>query len=92
MSQSQQDILSTQSGTKNPISSNSSPLIEREQIEGSPFWIIGEKETGYFLTFSKWKLSENQTTKLDVILHLESHKWEIILKMIMCINQDLHIK
>lgn len=78
---------------ENPINSNSSKLIEREEIEGTPFWIIGEEEKGYFLSFGKWKLTEDLATKEDVFLHLTTNKWEIILKMILCmknIEQNLN--
>lgn len=84
----QKELLNTQTNAPNTPKEPSSEieqLIEREQISGSPFWIIGDQEKGYFLTFGKWQLTEPYQTKLDVLNSLKENEYDIILKMILCI-------
>lgn len=82
---SQSELLNTQMNAEDPNKENSGKLIEREQIPGSPFWIIGDEEKGYFLAFNKWQLTEYMRTKQDIKENLETNKWDIILKLILCL-------
>lgn len=82
----QADLLHSQLNANTTDKPNSTEqLIEREQISGSPFWIIGDQEKGYFLTFGKWQLTERYETKLDVLNSLHDNEYDIILKMVLCI-------
>lgn len=94
MSTKQREQLNTQNNVNGDFNLDSGEqLIEREMVKGSPYWIIGDKENGYFLTFGKWQLTERQKTKLDVVLYLEDNKWDIILKTILCvIDPDSKLK
>lgn len=86
----QNEILQAQNNQND--NSENTLLIEREQIDGSPFWAIGNKEEGYMLTFGKWQLTEKLPGTLDVIQYLEANKYDIILKMILCIIDPATIK
>lgn len=86
MSTSQQEQLNTQKNVEEQHNSSSSNhLWEREQIHGSPYWINGNIEQGYMITFGKWQLTDKVPSKLDAILYLENNKYDIILKTILCV-------
>lgn len=61
---------------------NNSQLVSREEIDGTPFHIIGNEDVGYFLAFGRYKLTENQPTKETVLLLVEAEKWNILANMI----------
>ncbi len=61
-------------------------LIEREPVQNTPFWIIGNKEEGYFLTMGKWRLTDKLTTMDEVEAYLDEHSYEIVMKMIICLQ------
>lgn len=70
----------------------SSELLEREQIERTPFWIIGNKEEGYFLTMGKYRLTDTGCSKEDIYEMLHANdKWDLILKMILCVIGDKEV-
>lgn len=73
------------------IHKQNSPLIEREQIPNSPFWIIGDKENGYNLIMGKWKLTQEPIAEKEhVTLWIRQNRWNLILSMIICVTQDIH--
>lgn len=90
MSTEKQELLHAQTNAENHHNTNfsSEELLERENIEGSPFVIIGNEQKGYFLTLGKWRLTDSFKTKLDVILDLDKNKYTIILKMLICVIND----
>ena len=53
-------------------------LVERDQINGSPFWIVGNKVDGYFLAFGKYRMGDVFYTKEEVVNYLENSKWDIV--------------
>lgn len=72
---------------KEPIKQNS-PLIEKYQIPGSPYWIIGEIEKGYNLRFGKYKFTENMESIQEVEEHYEVNKANIILQTILAVTNE----
>lgn len=53
------ELLNTQlSVAENPNNSVSTELIERYPVENTPFVIVGNPESGYFLSFGKYRLTE----------------------------------
>lgn len=86
----QRELLATQTTAENNHKENS-PLIERQQIENTPFWIIGNKETGYNLVMGKWKLTtQPHKTKNDLKKWMNKNHWNLTLTMIICATNDLH--
>lgn len=68
---------------ENQTNSNSSEeLIEREQLEGTPFEVIGNHTQGYFISIGKFRITEIKKTRKELIEHLEKEKWTIICNMI----------
>lgn len=64
-------------------------LIEREKVEGTPFWIIGDKEKGYFLIMGKHKLTENLQSPTVVRKYLDDNAYDIIFKMVLGLITDI---
>lgn len=66
-------------------SSNEDKLFEKEQIEGSPFWAIGNKQTGYYLTVRNIRLSQKQNSIKEVKEFLKNNSYNCIISAILCI-------
>lgn len=64
--------------------------MSRDPIQNSPFWVVGDKEQGYFLIMGRWRISEIYTTKEKAIGALETDKWNIILRITGCMCEDIH--
>lgn len=64
-------------------------LVEREQVEDTPFWIVGNKEIGYCLTLGKWKISEYMETMEAVLEYIEKENWKLILTLIGVVIEDM---
>lgn len=80
-----QDLLNTQNSTEETPtnkenSSNEAPVYEK--VEGTPFHVVGNKETGYILVSGTYQLSEYRNTVEEAIDYLESHTWEIVITLI----------
>lgn len=88
----QKDLLQEQMNVKDTHNSKSGTdkehLIERHPIKGTPFWTIGNKKEGYFLTFGKWRITENFPTRTEAQEHLDNNSYDIILKMICCLLDE----
>lgn len=65
--------------------SNEDKLFDKEQIEGSPFWAIGNKQTGYYLTVRNIRLSEKQNSIKEVKEYLNKNMYNCIISAILCI-------
>lgn len=87
MSTKQRELLASQLNANEPNNFPSGQIVEREQIENTPFWIVGNKERGYFLAFGKFQMTEEVPNKLDVILNLEKDRWNVLVKMIVCVTE-----
>lgn len=85
----QRELLNTQNNAEADNNSNSSQLIEREQVKHSPFWIVGTTEKGYFLTMGKYKISPTFKSKLELLVYKEECEWEIVITIAGIIASDL---
>lgn len=61
--------------------SNSSEILHREPIEGTPFTITGNEDQGYALCFGKYRIGEIKQNKDEVVWNLEDEKWTIIARL-----------
>lgn len=59
---------------------NSSRLITMDPIEGTPFKLCGNDETGYFIAFGKYRLTA-PATKEEALNKLISEQYDIIARM-----------
>lgn len=66
---------------ENPHSRNYS-LIHREKVPNTPFEIVGNEETGYFLALGRYKLSQPTPTIDEAYAKLIDEQWNIILNLV----------
>lgn len=90
----QQELLSTQNSadqTHTNKQDSSKPIHERVQLPGTPFWIVGNQETGYHLTMGKYKLTQEPfKTKDDVQIWLLENQWNVTLSVALCAASDIN--
>lgn len=60
---------------------NSSKLIEREQLEGTPFNLIKQEEK-YFITIGNYQLTPQYDTEQEAIDDIQFNQWNIIVTLI----------
>lgn len=78
----QKDSSSTQSSADTKDKENS-PLLTRDKIENTPFWIVGNDELGYKITWGKYSFNEEPVKGYELALEwFETHTWQIILHLI----------
>lgn len=74
--------MNTQSSTETENNKNY-PLIEREKIENTPFWIVGNKEMGYKITWGKYTFNDEPLEYIDEAkTWYDEHHWEIIMHIV----------
>lgn len=57
-------------------------LVTNEEIEGTPFRLVGNKEKGYFIAFGKYKLTETEETKTAATNKLTTNQWDVLTALI----------
>lgn len=70
-------------------SNKNTELINRTQLPGTPFTIVGNDENGYMLTLGKFKLTEILPTQQDVIQKIVEEHWNIILNLITVTHETI---
>lgn len=66
-------------------------LIHREKVEGSPLWIVGSKEHGYFVAMGNHRLTESAKTISEAREKLVYEQYNIIANMIVQIIGTMDI-
>lgn len=70
----------------------------RLQIDGTPFWVIGNDQEGYNIIMGKWKLTNEPINCYQfndgpiieqALTWLDENKWNTILSMIICVTTDI---
>lgn len=79
----QEDILNTQKYVEENQNKqhSSTELIHKEPIENSPLWIIGNEETGYFVSIKNYRLTELYKTIEEAKDRLRIESWNIIVRL-----------
>lgn len=60
-------------------------IVEREPVEGTPFWLTGSEEKGYFLNMARWRITPIVKTKEEVLKYAEENMYNVILTMILSV-------
>lgn len=68
------------------IPKEKSLIIEREQIENTPFWAL-RIENGWFLALGDNRLTPPYKTKKECIEHLDKHKWQVIMQVALIMSK-----
>lgn len=72
-----------------PKQDSSSEIHTREEIEGTPFVIVGNEERGYMLTTGDHMVSEYQPTVWEAKQLLETEKWNIITNLMIVVYKKM---
>lgn len=89
----QAELLSTQSNVEeNQSKEPSSELIHREDVENTPFQVVGNDEKGWIITIGRFKLTENRPTKIEALQELQIRPWAITLRLITTLHEAIMIK
>lgn len=67
-------------------SSDKDVKISREPVKGTPFYVVGSEEKGYFIALGQNRITEQKETPGKAINELTDKKWEIIANMIVIIT------
>lgn len=90
MNLGQSELLSTLTNAdESQDKPKSSELLQREEVTGTPFTIVGNEEKGYFLAMGKWKLSGHLPSKTAVIAYLDAEHWTITMNCIIVVTEML---
>ena len=81
--------LESQNTVEESTQQISSELIKSEELENSPF-MLTETEKGVFITLGQYRLSPIVESKQDAIDYINSHKWEVMYKMVFIISEHLN--
>lgn len=83
----QKEILENLTGEKMPEPTPQE--YYREQLEGTPFWIIQDK-TGYNLIMGKYRMNNTPIGTLeDLHEWMEENKWNIQMSIAICVVTDM---
>lgn len=75
------DTLEMQNGHDSP-KPKSTQLIQKEEIENTPFHVVGSEELGFFITIGNVRLTDPQKTMEEAYNMLDNHTWQIITNLI----------
>lgn len=77
----QEELSHGQENAEETPKQNSSELLERVEIEGTPLYVTGNDEVGWAITFGKHRLTEMEESRERCMeLMLEEH-WNITARM-----------
>ena len=78
--QKEQSTTPSELDTKN---TKNYPLLKRNPLNNTPFWIVGSDEIGYKLTWGKFSFNDEPLpTEGDLKKWYSEHKWDITLHLI----------
>jgi len=78
--QKEQPITFTNVDTDN---SKNYPLITRDQIPNTPFWIVGNEEQGYRIVWGKYTFTQEPHKSIDeAVVWFDTHQWEVTLHIV----------
>lgn len=72
------DILNTQMNVESQPRENSGNIVERIQIPGEPFIIVGTEQTGYMVTFGKYQITKRLPSIQACKQKVESKDYEML--------------
>jgi len=91
MNTKQADVLNTQNNTDDNHNKKSDSLIERKQIEGTPFTMI-KQENRYFLVMGDHRLTEPNPSEEETLNLLEKEYWRLLITIIAIVIEKIKEK
>lgn len=83
--QSTQEESST--NAQNKENSVNYSVINREQVENSPFWIITIEDKKHFIALGNTRCTEPTENKEELIQMIEEKDWNLLFQVIVVINK-----
>lgn len=68
---------------------NSSNLVIREEIKGTPFHLINYNNEGWFVALGKYRMTETGKDKEELIKMVENKDWTLILDTIAVLTENV---
>lgn len=65
----------------NSKQSASEELVNKYQVPGTAFQIIGNKEKGYFIALGQYRVSDPQKTVQDCQTMIDNKDWDLIVNL-----------
>jgi hypothetical protein len=64
-------------------------VVYQEQIENTPFKIVGNKQRGYFLSMGLYRISDNLQSPKAVKEWLKNNQWHVTGNMVVCMLETM---
>lgn len=82
--------LNTQNGVEeNQNKETSSQIVERIEVNETPFIIIGNEESGYFVTWGKFKITKKYNTKEEAKEKIYERDYELLMNISSLITHSI---
>lgn len=82
-SKKSQSLTSVEENQNNQLfSTDEKQIVERQEIEETPFHIVGNKEHGYFIALGRYRITETFREKREAVAELTHRKWKVITNLI----------
>lgn len=77
--------------SKEESSNEDRRIVDREQIEGTPFWLQRTEDKGWFITMKGYQITPPQKTKEEAIKYiwLENNGWNVIANICIIIHEQV---
>lgn len=62
-------------------------LLERIEIQGTPFTMVGSEEQGYFAAMQRYRITERHKTKEEVLNYIDTNMWKIIVNITIILTE-----
>lgn len=76
------------SQTHKEESSKNTQLVEQQPIENTPFWLTKDPESGWFIRWHKYRLTQGFNTPEEAEQVLENNQWNFLAIWIAAITQE----
>lgn len=78
-------MLKSQTNAEGQDNLNSSDelKIERNRVEGTPFWIVGNAYRGWMLVLGNHQVTPIYPNVPELMKHMETNKWDMIVTLTM---------
>lgn len=89
MKKEQEQQYNTSENVEEIFKERSDLTITNEQLENTPFRIVGNKQQGYCLTLGKYKVTDTVETEEKAIAILDEKAWIVMANMIVLMYLEM---
>lgn len=80
-----EQLHSLNSTEEKNIPSSNSPEYDKtiyQQIPGTPFMLVGNKDNGYMAVYGNYKLTDRMKSMKELIEYVDNQPWQLIMNVI----------